>query len=177
MTKGNETYIQEIELKYDDKSVTTLEQRKEQEALTQTLYEMVEDLAFMVYEINETQAKALEVIANNPKGKKDAQKLFDALENLRKDLVITTGDNYVASADPELREKMADLYSNVATNFNKVSGASKANYELISDEFSKAKKRYQEIMSKEGKRFYSFLEKNNIPKSELQNKEEFLKKG
>jgi hypothetical protein len=177
LTKGNETYTHEIGVKYDDKSITTLEQRKEQEALTKKLYNMVEDLAYMVYEITETQAKASEVIANNPKGKKDAQKLFDALENLRKDLVITTGDNYVASADPELREKMADLYSNVATNFNKVSGASQANFELIAEDFSKEKKRYDEIMAKEGKKFNSFLEKNNIPKTELQSKEDFLKKG
>jgi uncharacterized membrane protein len=94
----------------------------------------------MVYEINKAQIQATEVIENHPKGKKDAEKLLDALEGLRKDLVITTGDNYVASAKPELREKMADLYSNVASSFNKVSGASKANFELITEDFSKAKK-------------------------------------
>ncbi len=63
------------------------------------------------------------------------------------------------------------------SNFNKVSGASQANFELIADDFSKEKKRYAEIMEKEGKKFNSFLEKNNIPKPELQSKEEFLKKG
>ena len=103
--------------------------------------------------------------------------LYDQLEALRKDLVVTSGDNYVASAEPELREKMADLYSKVATDYNKVSGASKANFELISEDFSKGKKRFQDIMDKEGKKFNSFLEKNNIPKAELKSKEEFLKKG
>ncbi|MEZ4881220.1 MAG: hypothetical protein R2775_02395 [Flavobacteriaceae bacterium] len=177
LTKGKETYTHNIEVKYDEKSVTTLEQRKEQEALTNKLFNMVEDLAYMVYKISEMQAKTTEVFENDPKGKKDAQKLFDALENLRKDLVITSGDNYVASAEPELREKMGDLYSNVASNFNKVSGASKANFVLISEEFSKAMKRYETIMEKEGEKFNSFLEKNNIAKPELQSKEEFLKKG
>jgi archaellum component FlaC len=177
LTKDKETFTHTIEVKYDEKSITTLEQRKEQEALTNKLFNMVEDLAYMIYEITETQAKATEVVENNPKGIKDAQKLFDALENLRKDLVITTGDNYVASAEPELREKMGDLYSNVASNFNKVSGASQANYELIADDFSEEKKRYEEIMAKEGKKFNSFLEKNNIAKPELLSKEEFLKKG
>ncbi len=177
LTKGNETYNHEIEVKYDEKSITTLEQRKEQEALTKKLYNMVEDLAYMVYEITETQAKASEVIANNPNGKKDAQKLYDALETLRKDLVITSGDNYVAAAEPELREKMADLYSRVASNFNEVSGASQANFELISENFSAEKKRYEEIMKNQGKKFNSFLEKNNIPKPEIQTKENFLKKG
>ena len=45
-----------------------------------------------------------------------------------KTLVITTGDNYVASADPELREKMGDLYSGVAGNYGKVTGARKENF-------------------------------------------------
>ena len=47
LTKGKETYTHNIEVKYDEKSVTTLEQRKEQETLTDELFNMVEDLAFM----------------------------------------------------------------------------------------------------------------------------------
>ena len=113
---------------------------------------------------------------NNPKGKKTAQKLFDALEALKKDLVITTGDNYVASAEPELREKMGDLYANVASSYDRVSGAQKQNYELISEEWNAAKSRYQKIMEKEGKKFESFLEKNSIDPPKLKTKEEFLKK-
>lgn len=177
LTKGKNTYTHTIEVLYDEKSLTTLEQRKEQEALTKKLYDMVENLAYMIYELRETQAKATNIIEEHPKGKKAAQKLYDALENLRKDLVVTTGDNYVASAEPELREKMGDLYSTVASNYNKVSGASKANFELISEEFLKAEKRYKAILAKEGKKFYTFLEKNNLPKPELQSKEVFLKKG
>ena len=176
MTKGKDTYETIIEAKYDESSITTLADRKEQEALTQTLFSMVEDLAFMVYEINQIQDKAKDVMKNYPKGKKDAEKLDNALEELRKDLVITTGDNYVASAEPELREKMGELYSNVASSYDRVSGAHKLNYELISDEFSKAQDRYQAIKKKEGKKFMSFLEKNDIAKPEIQSKEEFLKK-
>ncbi|WP_100804420.1 hypothetical protein [Ulvibacter sp. MAR_2010_11] len=176
LTKGKDTYEHTIELAYDENSLGTLAERKEQEALTKSLYTMTEDLAYMVHEITETQKKAQEVIANNPKGKKDAQKLVDALEALRRDLVITTGDNYVASAEPELRERMGELYSNVATSYDRVSGAFKQNFELISDEFETAKKRYQTIMDKEGKKFMSFLEKNEISKPEIKSKEEFLKK-
>ena len=176
MTKGKDTYETIIEAKYDESSITTLADRKEQEALTQTLFSMVEDLAFMVYEINQIQDKAKDVMKNYPKGKKDAEKLDNALEELRKDLVITTGDNYVASAEPELREKMGELYSNVASSYDRVSGAHKLNYELISDEFSKAQDRYQAIKNKEGKKFMSFLEKNDIAKPEIQSKEELLKK-
>ena len=43
---------------------------------------MVEDLAYMVYEINETQSKATAIIENNPKGKKAEHAIL--LEKLKK---------------------------------------------------------------------------------------------
>jgi regulator of replication initiation timing len=118
LTKGKEQYETVIETKYDSGSITTLADRKEQEALTATLFNMVEDLAYMVYEINETQSTAKAIIEKNAKGKKEAEKLNKALEDLRKTLVVTSGDNYVAAAEPELREKMGELYSNVASTYD-----------------------------------------------------------
>jgi len=138
---------------------------------------MVEDLAYMVYEINETKKKAQDIIDNNPRGKKSAQRLYEALEDLRKDLVITTGDNYVASADPELRERMGDLYSGVAGTYDGVSAARKENFKLISEEFDKEKDRYAAIMAKEGNRFMSYLAKNDIEKPAIKTREEFLDKN
>jgi hypothetical protein len=32
-------------------------------------------------------------------------------------MVVTTGDGYVASAEPQLREKVGELYASVAGNF------------------------------------------------------------
>ena len=176
LTKGKDSYEHVIELKYDDKSLTTLEERKDQEQFTLDLFNMVEDLAYLVYEINEIQDKATEVIENHPKGKKNAQKFYDDLEALRKDLVITTGDNYVASAEPELRERMGNLYSGVASSYDRVSGAQKQNYELINDEWQKAQARSVEIKKKHMDKFLSYLEKNNIAAPEFQSKADFLKK-
>ena len=95
------------------------------------------------------------------------------LEELRKTLVITTVDNYVASAEPELRERMGELYSNVASTYDGVSGAYRLNYELISEEFETAKKQYDAILTKEGKKFNKFLELNEIDKPSIKSKEEF----
>ncbi len=175
MTKGKKSYEHIINIKYDEKSITTLAERKEQEELTNTLFNMLEDLAYIVYEINETMDKAQEVIDEHPNGKKKAEKAFEALDSLRKDLVITTGDNYVASADPQLREKMGELYSGVAGNYGKVSGTRKENFELISDEFNKAKSRYQIIKDKEVAKLYTYLEKNEIDLPIIKSKEAFLK--
>jgi hypothetical protein len=176
LTKGKKTYEHIVQAEYDSSSLTTLAERKEQEEYTNTLFNMVEDLAYMVYEINETKKKAQDIIDNNPRGKKSAQRLYDALEDLRKDLVITTGDNYVASADPELRERMGDLYSGVAGTYDGVSAARKENFKLISEEFDKEKESYATIMAKEGKRFMSYLAKNDIAKPAIKSREEFLDK-
>lgn len=176
LTKGKNSYEHTIELEYDKNSLGTLSDRKEQESLTNSLFNMVEDLAYMVHEITETQKKTQEVKENYLKGKKNAVKLYDALESLRKDLVITTGDNYVASAEPELRERMGDLYSTVATSYDQVSGSVKQNIALITEEFETAKQQYRSIMDKEGKKFLTFLEKNEISKPAIKTKEEFLKK-
>jgi len=175
-TKGKKTYEHIIETKYDASSLTTLAERKEQERFTNTLFDMMEDLAYMVYQINETQEATKTVIESHPKGKKTAQKLNDALEALRKDLVITTGDNYVASAEPELRERLGTLYSGVAGTYDGISAARKENFKLISEELEKEKTRFNEIMAKEGKKFKSFVAKNEIKIPAMQSKEEFLKK-
>ena len=176
LTKGKNQYEQVIELTYDDSSLATLEERKEQELMTSEMFDMVEDLAYMVYELREHQKFAEKVMEDQPSGKKKAQAFYDALESLRKELVITSGDNYVASAEPELRERMGELYSNIASSYDRVSGAQKQNYVLISKEFEEAKMTYQKILDKEGKKFYSFADKANMEKPTVQSKMEFLEK-
>jgi peptide methionine sulfoxide reductase MsrA len=176
LTKGKKTYEHVIEVNYDKNSITTLAERKEQEALTETLFNMVEDLAYMVYEINITMDKAKEVIKNDFKGKKKAQQTYNALNYLLKELVVTTGDSYVASAAPELREKMGDLYSNIASTYDRVSGANRDNFELISEEFDTAKSKYKEIQNKEVKKFNSYLVKSGKELTKLKSKKDFLEK-
>ena len=176
LTKGKKTYEHIIEVNYDKNSITTLAERKEQEALTETLFNMVEDLAYMVYEINITMDKAKEVIKNDSKGKKKAQQTYNVLNNLLKELVVTTGDGYVASAAPELREKMGDLYSNIASTYDRVSGANRDNFELISEEFDTAKSKYKEIKNREVKKFNSYLVKSGKELTKLKSKKDFLEK-
>jgi photosystem II stability/assembly factor-like uncharacterized protein len=176
LTKGKETYEHIIETSYDSSSLSSVSDRKKQESLTKELYDMVEDLAYMVYEIGNYQTSAKKIIDANGKGTKEAQKYWDTLEALRTDLVITTGDRYVGAAEPELRERMGDLYSNVATSYDRVSGALIQNYELIKGEFATEKSRYQKIQGKEGKKFMKVLEKLEIKTPEMKSKEDFLSK-
>jgi len=174
LTKGKKSYEHLIEVEYDKNSITSLEERKEQEALTETLFNMVEELAYMVYEINTIRDKAKEIMEEEPKANKKVSQVYTALNELLKELVITTGDNYVAAAKPELREKMGDLYSNIAETYDKVSGASKDNFELISEEFVTAKSKFNEIQNKEIKKFNSYLVKSGKELTKLKSKKDFL---
>ena len=71
---------------------------------------------------------------------------------------------------------MGDVYSKVATNYDRVSGSVRKNYELIQEDFSKEKVRYEKIKDKEGKKFMKVLEKNNLGAIEMKTKAEFLTK-
>ena len=57
-----------------------------------------------------------------------------------------------------------------------MSGANKDNFELIYEEFEDAKIKYLSIQDKEVKRFYTFLEKNQLDLPKLLSKKDFLKK-
>ena len=79
-------------------------------------------------------------------------KMAEKLNALKETLVITTGDNYVGAADPQLREKMAKLYGKVADSYDKPSSADLDNLKIITERFDKAKadsmslKSYEEFL-------------------------------
>ncbi|EDM44543.1 glycosyl hydrolase, BNR repeat [unidentified eubacterium SCB49] len=176
LTKKKATFETTIEVVYDEKTPTTLTARKDQEQLTEDLFNMVEELAFIVNEITETQSFATKMIAEQPKTKKTAQKLYNELEALRKELVITTGDNYVETAAPELRERMAELYGKVASTYDAVSPSRRDNYILVKEEMLAAKKRYEEIKNKAGKKFKTAVKKAGVNYPTMQSLNEFLEK-
>jgi hypothetical protein len=76
------------------------------------------------------------------------KKLVKGLTSLKETLVITTGDNYVGSAEPQLREKMADLYSKIAGSYDKPSNAELESLSVVEERFEKAKKDYAKLRKK-----------------------------
>ena len=101
------------------------------------LFNMTEELAYMVYVIDE-------LILNE--NTNESTRL--ELNELKKSLVITTGDNYVGAAKKQLREKMSDLYAKVASSYDKPSANELENLELIEKEMKSANKRYDKIIQK-----------------------------
>ncbi len=139
ITKGKETFEHPFELVYDAESPLTMQDREIKNSITMQLYDMTQELAYLVYEVD-----ALITKTETQKNTKISAKLND----LKKSLVITTGDNYVGAAEPQLREKMADLYSKLASSYDKPSAADLENLGIISDRFMKAKEDMNGIRKK-----------------------------
>ncbi len=139
ITKGKDIYEHVIELIYDSNSPLPEKDRQLKNSITFQLYNMTQELAYFVYELDEYIAKL-----ENDGNSKLANKLID----LKETLVITTGDNYVGITEPKLREKMAKLYSKVADSYDKPSSADLENLTLITERFEKAKTDFEKLRKK-----------------------------
>ena len=135
--KGRDTFEKVINVAYKNNAGLSDYDRKFQYETVMKLFNMTEELAYMVYVIDE-------LISNE----NTDDQISSKLNELKKSLVITTGDNYVGAAKKQLREKMADLYSKVASSYDKPSANELDNLALIEEEMKSANKRYSKIIKK-----------------------------
>lgn len=154
--KGKNTYEHPFELLYDQNSDLSDADRTLKNETAEKLYDMTQKLAYLVYEVDKLTAKAKENKNN---------KIASKLEELKKTLVVTTGDGYVGAAPPELRGKMAALYSKVANTYDKPSSSDLENLGIISGSFSEALKSFENLKKKV----------KNIETLELQTFDDFVR--
>jgi photosystem II stability/assembly factor-like uncharacterized protein len=155
ITKGNETFEHLFDVVYDPKSTLTPADRDLKNNTITKLYNMTQELAYMVYELDAILDKA--TLDKNTK-------LVAKLNALKETLVVTTGDNYVGAAEPQLREKITDLYSKLVDSYDKPSASELENLGMISHRFEEAKVN----LDKHKKSFKGFEE------LQLNNFEQFL---
>ncbi|MGB7843663.1 MAG: hypothetical protein WBL21_12785, partial [Salinimicrobium sp.] len=168
ITKGKDSHEHMFSVKNDPASNITAAEREENRKLTLRLFDAVEDLAYLGYRID-TYVKALEKTDS-----KNAKKMSSELTDLKSRLVVTTGDRYVQEAEDELREKLNDLYNQVAQSFDKPAPVHYINADEYEkqlqaawDDLKKMEKKYASKMNKE-------LEKAEKKSIDLKTKEEFL---
>ncbi|MDC0460408.1 hypothetical protein OAM07_06590 [Crocinitomicaceae bacterium] len=153
--KGKDTFEHTIELIYDPKSTIPLSARERKRETVMELYNMCESLAYDVYCVD-----AYIEYANTAKNKKLSAKL----NTLKEKMVITTGDNYVGSAEPQLREKMTNIFSRIENNPGAPTNTELENlsqvrkrYESAKLELSKLEKKYKLVKRVEIKKKTAFL--------------------
>jgi hypothetical protein len=175
--KGSERYETTIEVRYPKKSIYTLEERAKQQETVKTMYAMTEELAYMVYQMDEYLAHTEKVMKENPALKKQAQKFNTDLMALKKTLVITTGDNYVGAAEKQLREKIGDLFSTIGAYYGAPSTTQLENLSMLQATLAAAKKRFEEIQNGQLAKYKAATEKAGFVFVTLKSFEEFVKKN
>ena len=163
-----------MQVNYDSTSLLTAEERKFKEETVLKLYDMSQELAYLVYELDNYLAAAETLPKENRKASKIATTVSKELLTLKETLVVTTGDMYVGAAEPQLREKLSELYSKLASGFDKPSGTEIQNLTLLEKRFSKAKDDFQNIKNKEVVKMQEFIKENDIPTAKMMTYEEFL---
>lgn len=176
ITKGNEKFESSLDLRYPTKTVFTLEERKLQESTTKVLYDMTEELAYLVYEMDEYILHTDKVIKENTSLKKQAQKLNTDLNALKDVLVVTKGDNYVGAGEPQLREKIGDLYSTIGSYYGAPSSSQLETLKMLQEKLADGKKKFQAIKDAQFTKYKAATEKAGIPPVVLKTFEEFVKK-
>ena len=173
LTKGKETYTHDFDVINDPKSVIMQSSRDEQYKTSHVLFEKVQELAYTVYQIDEMIKVSDELSLKVPALKKSNSKISNELNALKNTMVVTTGDNYVGSAEKQLREKLGAIYSSVASQYDAPSPSQKANIESVMELFNTAKSKFETLKSSYLGKLTDATTKNGIP-FKLKTIEEFL---
>lgn len=123
MTKGKDVFETTIELKADKNSMHNAISRKAQFTTTMKLYNMSEKLAHIVDQLDAIKDGAIERVKKDTSLTVLVDSLVAKIDKMKESLVILKGDNYVGSAEPQLREKVAELYAEVAGYYGSPSPA------------------------------------------------------
>ncbi|MEY3398447.1 MAG: hypothetical protein RL220_1041, partial [Bacteroidota bacterium] len=175
ITKGSEVFEQEFEVKYDPNSMFTLSERDAQRKTTMELFDFIQDLAYLVYQIDSWDQSIVDFKKSNPKGSKNSTALDKKLDALRDELVITTGDNYVGAAEPKLREKLNDIYGTIAGYPGAPSSSQLESVEALKQDFAKHKSTWSTILNAELKKFQGELKSAGMQVPVIKSMEDFLK--
>ncbi|TDE30578.1 hypothetical protein E0I61_06195 [Flavobacterium ranwuense] len=163
LTKGKETYAYMLKVVNDPKSSISATDRQKERKITRVLFNMNEELAYTVYEIDQTNSLLTELMAKDKAYTKEATKIKTAFDNLKAKLVVTTGDNYVGAAEPQLREKLGELYSNIASSFTAPSPSQLENMEAIKQRFDNSINEFKTLKSKHEASYQKKAKESNIP--------------
>ena len=163
LTKGKEVYTHEFKVVNDPKSAISAADRLKQQTTTRTLFNMNEELAYAVYEVDES-IKLIDLLVEKNKGfAKEGAKLKTAYEAQKFKMVVTTGDGYVGTAEPQLREKLGELYQTVASGFNAPSSSQLDNLEAVKISFDEILAAHKVLKSKNDINMTKLASENTIP--------------
>jgi len=175
LTKGSTVYESKIQLKADPNSIHSADDRVAQQNATMKLYGLSEQLGWLVDQVDALRDGTDERVKQQAKLKKAAEPLLKELDALKEKLVVTKGDNYVGTAEPRLREKIASLYSEVAGYHGRPSTAQLENLKVLENQLNEASGQLETLKNTRYKAFMDRLQKEQLPVISLRSFEEYKK--
>ncbi|MFM7310618.1 MAG: WD40/YVTN/BNR-like repeat-containing protein, partial [Flavobacteriales bacterium] len=174
MTKGSDVFETKLVTMYDPKSSFSAAERSQQQAVTQELFQLTEDLAYLVYQVDQWDNTVVEYLGQNSKPAKYIKELHASLEAIRGRCVVTTGDNYVGSAEPKLREKIGDIYSTIGSYYGAPSSSQLENVRMLQEAFSRERAAFEKLVGGDLKKFESEWMKSGKPKVSILAQPDFI---
>jgi hypothetical protein len=175
LTKGTETFETKITTIYDPQSPFTLKERASQQEVTLDLFNLTEDLAYLVYQLDTWDAVVAEHTKGQSKPAKNLVSLNTSLDAIREVCVVTKGDNYVGAGEPQLREKLGDIYSAIGGYYGAPSSSQLENIAALKAEYNKQLAAFEKLKASDLKKFEAELTKAGKPAVVVKSREDFLK--
>ena len=175
LTKGPTSYETPVTLQPDPKTIHSVADRQAQFATVMKLYDMTEQLGYTVDQLDALRKTTEEALARDVKYKKLADPLLKDLDGLKETLVIMKSDNYVNTAEPQLREKIANLLSEVAGYYGRPSGGQLASLSVLEAKLAEKLAQFETIKANRYKAFTDRLTKDKQPIGTLRTFEEYRK--
>ena len=138
LQKGDKEYTDTLTLIADANTIHTDNDRKLGFETTMKLFNLSEQLAYKVYQLDVMTDSSVNYLKKVPKLKKEIDPIISGLDALKKTLVQTTGDNYIKTPEPQLKEKLGSLYSQVAGYNGKPSAAQLLNLALLEKSYAES---------------------------------------
>jgi photosystem II stability/assembly factor-like uncharacterized protein len=173
ITKGAQTYESNITLKADQNSMHTDADRKFQYETATKLFAMNEQLAHLSDQVNSLREGVADRLSKQAKLKKISEPLIKELDALKETLVVTKGDNYVGSAEPQLREKMGNLFAQIVGYAGRPSNAQLSNIKLLEENLNTAKAKLETIKTTQLAKLTPQLVKLKLEEIKLRSFDEF----
>jgi photosystem II stability/assembly factor-like uncharacterized protein len=143
ITKANKVYENDIVLVSDPESIHTDADRAAQYETAMKLYDMNEQLAYVIEQIDVMIEKSdsLSPKINTSKMKKQLpiEAIVNEAKTFKETLVVLKGDNYVGTAEPQLREKISSLFGEVVGYAGRPSNAQTSNLKNLDAKLTEAK--------------------------------------
>lgn len=177
LLKGDKTFTGTMEIRDEPNFPYSKEDKELQKKTFMQLFNLHEDLAYLVAAINKAKEdiKQVTLIDNADATLKDnAQKLIDKLETLRKTLVATKEGRGI-TGEEKLREKITDLYGSVSTYGVRPTDSQLERVEGLLYEFNNAKKSAMNIYNGDLKKLNEALGKAGINKITILTREDWEK--